>query len=125
MPHSWTQFMAELHAADAAEGPQAVADSAILHAHYELANRIYQGRCKRGLSQQALASASGIDQAEISRIERGASNPTMATVVRLLTALGLRVTFPRRTARAPSKGAASKRALPRRYARTAKRSQRK
>ena len=86
--------MAELEAEAAAAGPEAVAEMNILRAHYALANRVYQARKKAGLTQQALAAASGIDQAEISRIELGESNPTMATMVRVLSALGLRLDFP-------------------------------
>ena len=94
MRPTWKGFMAELEATDAVDGAGAVAESRILRAHYELANRVYQARKKKGISQQALAKRSGVDQAEISRIEHGDSNPTMATVVRLLTALGLGIRYP-------------------------------
>lgn len=94
MARNWDTFMAELEAADRAEGPEAVAESRILRAHYELANSVYQARKKRGMSQQQLAAASGIDQAEISRIERGDSNPTIATMSRVLAAVGLKLSYP-------------------------------
>jgi transcriptional regulator with XRE-family HTH domain len=48
----------------------------------------------RGLDQikeQALAAASGINQGEISRIERGQTNPTAATLAALLAPLGARL----------------------------------
>jgi transcriptional regulator with XRE-family HTH domain len=38
-----------------------------------------------------LAAASGINQAEISRIERGQTNPTASTLTALLAPLGARV----------------------------------
>lgn len=41
-----------------------------------------------GISQRALAALSGIDQAEISRIETGRAHPRMETCVRLGLALG-------------------------------------
>jgi transcriptional regulator with XRE-family HTH domain len=44
----------------------------------------------QGASKQ-LAERSGIDQAEISRIERGQANPTTATLGALTGALGLDV----------------------------------
>lgn len=46
-------------------------------------------RTTRGLTQQALASLSGLPRATIAKIEAGSPNPTLATTVRL--ALALRV----------------------------------
>ena len=108
MPYTLTDFMAELAKETAAAGPGAVAEAAILRAHYEFANRVYQARKKASMTQQALAAASGIDQAEISRIELGDSNPTMATIVRVLGALGLKVDFPVAKATSPRKRAGTK-----------------
>ena len=49
------------------------------------------------MTQSELALKSGLAQAVVSNIERGASNPTMRTLERLADALGceLRVTFTR------------------------------
>ena len=44
-------------------------------------------RRERNLTQKQLAELSGIDQAEISRIERGQANPTAATLSALTRAL--------------------------------------
>ena len=43
------------------------------------------------LTQQELSELSGVTQADISRIERGAGNPTEATLQRLAEALGGRL----------------------------------
>ena len=120
-PRDWDDFMTELAAEDAAEGPEALAESAILRAHYEFANRVYQARKKLGMSQQALEAASGIDQAEISRIERGESNPTMATMVRVLAAVQLKLNYKSEEATVPRKRAAAKRASSPRQPRRARR----
>lgn len=48
-------------------------------------------RVQRRLSQLALSLASGAQQAEISRIENGRGNPTLATLERLATVLGARL----------------------------------
>jgi transcriptional regulator with XRE-family HTH domain len=48
-------------------------------------------RAELKLSQPRLAELSGIQQSEISRIETGAANPTLLTIVRLSQVLGLRV----------------------------------
>ena len=53
---------------------------------------IAQARKQRHLSQLALAQLSGIQQAEISKIERGISNPTTATLMKITAPLGLRLT---------------------------------
>lgn len=45
-------------------------------------------RAEAGLSQQELADMTGIDQSDISKIERGASNPTIGTLERIANALG-------------------------------------
>ena len=45
------------------------------------------------LSQPALSEKSGVQQAEISRIERGLANPTATTLTRLANALDLRLEF--------------------------------
>lgn len=45
------------------------------------------------LTQPRLAELAGIQQAEISRIECGRGNPTRDTLLRLTSALGLRLTL--------------------------------
>jgi len=48
-------------------------------------------RKDEGLTQKQLAERSGIDQAEISRIETGEANPTVKTLQRLAEAMGMRL----------------------------------
>ena len=48
-------------------------------------------RVARGLSQRELSERSRVRQADISRIERGAGNPTEATLQRLASALEKRL----------------------------------
>lgn len=45
------------------------------------------------LTQPQLAARAGIQQADISRIERGLGNPTRDTLLKLADALGTRLTF--------------------------------
>lgn len=49
-------------------------------ARFKIGARLLKQRLAAGLSQQQLATASGIAQADISRIERGQINPTAATL---------------------------------------------
>lgn len=44
-------------------------------------------RAKAGLSQKELSAETGIDQSDISKIERGVSNPTIETLGRIASAL--------------------------------------
>ena len=49
---------------------------------------VAKARAFRGLSQKQLASLSGIDQSDISKIERGLANPSVSTLNRIATAVG-------------------------------------
>ena len=48
-----------------------------------------QARIQSGITQQQLAGMTGINQGDISRIERGFSNPSLATMKRLADGLGM------------------------------------
>jgi transcriptional regulator with XRE-family HTH domain len=52
--------------------------------------QLRSARLARGLTQQDLARAAGIAQADVSRIERGLTNPTVRTAERLLEVVGKR-----------------------------------
>lgn len=59
----------------------------------KLGAQIAAVRKSQGLTQPALSERSGIQQAEISRIERGVGNPTAGTLLRLANALDQHVTL--------------------------------
>jgi DNA-binding XRE family transcriptional regulator len=61
--------------------------------HFRLALAVIQLRKKRRWTQQQLAKASGVQQSEISRIERGQGNPTYRTLQALAQAVQMNVTF--------------------------------
>ena len=50
-------------------------------------------RAKADLSQKQLSELTGIDQSDISKIERGTYNPSVATLERIANALGRRLTI--------------------------------
>lgn len=58
-------------------------------ARFKIGSRVLQERLAAGLTQRQLADASGIAQADISRIERGQSNPTTETLQALARPLGV------------------------------------
>lgn len=54
--------------------------------HFRLALEVIRLRKSRGWTQQQLAKKSGVQQSEISRIERGQANPTYRTLLALANA---------------------------------------
>ena len=52
-----------------------------------LAQQIFFRRARRGWSQDELAQASGLTQAQVATLEAGQANPTLRTLVKLATAL--------------------------------------
>ena len=61
--------------------------------HFRLALAVIKLRKKQGWTQQQLAKASGVQQSEISRIERGQGNPTYRTLQALAQAAHMTVSF--------------------------------
>ena len=84
---TFEDFYKELEAEARAEGPDAVAELEAFRLHFSLARQLAEHRRAQHMTQKQLAERSGIDQAEISRIERGQANPTTATLGALLRAL--------------------------------------
>lgn len=57
------------------------------------ASAVASARAKCGLSQKQLAAITGIDQSDISKIERGVTNPSVSTLERIAKALGGQLTI--------------------------------
>jgi DNA-binding XRE family transcriptional regulator len=91
MTTSFDDFIEELETEAQAEGPEAVAELEAFRLHFSLARQLAARRRERHLTQKQLADLSGIDQAEISRIERGQANPTTATLGTLMRVLAVDV----------------------------------
>lgn len=53
----------------------------------KIAQIIKQLRSERGLSQRELSKMTGINQADICKIERGIANPSLSTIARLMESL--------------------------------------
>ena len=88
---TFDDFIAELETEARAEGPEAIAELEAFRLHFSLARQLAEQRRARHLTQKQLAEMTGIDQAEISRIERGQANATTATLGTLTRALGVDV----------------------------------
>lgn len=54
---------------------------------YDIAMQIVELREKHGLTQAELAERCGMDQGDISRVERGSTSPTARTLQRIADAL--------------------------------------
>lgn len=67
--------------------------SAELDERAAIGAQLAAARTARSLTQPALASLTGIQQAEISRIESGVGNPTASTLLRIVDALELKLTL--------------------------------
>ena len=68
--------------------PEAREQGKVFEEAYDLAVQLIELREKHGLTQSELAERCGIDQADISRIERGSTSPTARTLQRIADALG-------------------------------------
>jgi transcriptional regulator with XRE-family HTH domain len=87
MNRDFEDFIEEIHEEARRGGPKAIAELAAFDAHHLLAREVFDLRKARGMTQRQLAAKSGIQQAEISRIEAGNSNPTLSTIAVLAYAL--------------------------------------
>lgn len=81
-------FMEDLEREAREEGPSAVAEMEALHEYFGLVSDLIRLRRHRQMTQKQLEKATGIPQSEISRIESGHANPTLATLRTLVRALG-------------------------------------
>ena len=59
--------------------------------HLQLGEALYDARTRNGFSQAQLAKACGMDQADVSRIERGLANPSVGKLERLAAAMNTRL----------------------------------
>lgn len=72
----------------ALQDPEFKAAYDALEPEYQLARQLIEARLAKNLTQEELAKKAGVNQATIARLESGMSNPTMATVSRVASALG-------------------------------------
>lgn len=62
-----------------------------LEAEYEIIDAIVKARAENNLTQKQLSERTGITQADISRIERGNSNPTIGLLRRLADGMNMQL----------------------------------
>ena len=62
-----------------------------LEPEFKIIRSLIEVRKEKHLSQKELAKITGINQADISRIENGNANPSLRTLQRLATGLGMKL----------------------------------
>jgi len=88
MTRSYRDIVADRAARSA---PESAARREVFERAYDIALQVIALREKHGLTQQQLAERCGIDQGDISRIERGSTSPTAKTLQRIAEALDAEV----------------------------------
>ena len=104
----FSDFLRGIESEAEAEGAEAVEELAMFREYFRLARQMATARKAKGLSQQQLAERCGLNQSEISDMERGRANPTFASLQRVAHGLGFRVGLVAISKRRPKKVAAKK-----------------
>jgi transcriptional regulator with XRE-family HTH domain len=114
MGRDFDQLMKDIEEEARRAGPKAMAEYATAGATHRLAREVFDLRKAAGLTQRQLAAKASVQQADISRIEAGDANPTLATIAALAYALGAELALepsrprkaaPRRRVKKQSSGA--------------------
>ena len=71
--------------------PEVKAEYDAMQPEYDLIQAMIDARIKQHLTQKELSERTGITQADISRIENGTRNPSLAMVNRLARGLGMQL----------------------------------
>lgn len=75
--------------AEQLENPEFKAEWDALQPELAIAQAMIDAREKVGMTQQKLSEMTGIAQADISKLEHGAANPSIKTLRRLAAGLGM------------------------------------
>ena len=73
------------------QDPEFRAEWEILEPERQIIRAIIEGREANDLTQKQLSEATGIAQADISRLENGTGNPSIRTLKRLAAGLGMQL----------------------------------
>ena len=75
----------------ALKDPEVKAEYDSLEAEYDIIQAMLDARINQHMTQKDLSAKTGITQADISRIENGTRNPSLAMVKRLAEGLGMQL----------------------------------
>ncbi len=96
MATKFKDFMREIEDEARKEGPHAVAELEALRTHFRLGRQLAEARRSLRLSQAQVATRAGIDQADVSDLERGAANPTLSRLDAVAGAIGMQLELTKR-----------------------------
>lgn len=71
--------------------PEVKAEYDALEPEYDLIQAMIDARISQNITQKELSNLTGITQADISRIENGTRNPSLAMVKRIAAGLGMQL----------------------------------
>lgn len=77
--------------AEQMENPEFAEEYDALEPEFAIIQAIINARKASGLTQKQLALATGVNQADISKLERGSANPSIRTVARLARGMGMKL----------------------------------
>lgn len=77
--------------AEQLQDPEIQAEWDALQPERAIAQAILDVRKKAGLTQQQLSEITGITQGDISKLERGNANPSIHTLQRLASGMGMKI----------------------------------
>ena len=97
MGTSFDDFIKEIEEEARTEGTEAVEHVEALRAHFRIGRQLAMARRAAKLTQAQAAARAGLDQGDVSRIERGNGNPTFNTLAALAQVVGMEIDLrPRR-----------------------------
>ena len=73
------------------ENPEVKAEYEAMQPEYDIIQALIDARKQQGLTQKDLSHITGITQADISRIENGTRNPSLAMLKRIADGMGMRL----------------------------------
>lgn len=77
--------------AEQMKNPEFKSEWEALEPERQITMAIIEGREEKALTQKELAKTTGINQADISRLENGTANPSLSTLKRLAAGLGMKL----------------------------------
>lgn len=86
MDNSFDTFLQEC-----LQNPEVRAEYEALAPEFTIMQAMIDARKKTGMTQKELADVTGINQADISKMERGSANPSLRTLQRLAAGMGMKL----------------------------------
>lgn len=75
------------------ENPEFKKEWDSLETEYQIMYEMMKARIETGMTQKELSEKTGINQSNLSRIESGSGNPSIATLERIASAMGKKVSI--------------------------------